>query len=85
MVSLPSWEVFERQSPEYKAGVLPRGIPRLALEAGVTTGWERYTGSRDRVVGLDRFGASAPGETAYSELGFNVEAVVERATTIARG
>jgi transketolase len=85
VVALPSWEIFDRQAPEYKASVLPAGIPRLAIEAGVTLGWERYTGSRDAVVGLDRFGASAPGGIAYAELGFNVQTVVDIATKIARG
>ncbi len=85
VVSLPSWEIFERQTPEYKASVLPAGIPSLAIEAGVTTGWERYTGSRDSIVGLDEFGASAPGEIAYAELGFNVQTVVDKATKLVRG
>jgi transketolase len=85
VVSLPSWEVFDGQTAEYRESVLPAGIPRLAIEAGVTLGWERYTGSRDAVVGLDRFGASAPGGIAYAELGFNVRSVVDKATKIARG
>ncbi len=85
VVSLPSWEVFDRQTPEYKASVLPAEIPRLAIEAGVTLGWERYTGSRDAVVGLEGFGTSAPGGIVYAELGFNVRTVVDKATKIARG
>jgi transketolase len=85
VVSLPSWEIFDRQAPEYKVEVLPAGIPRLAIEAGVTAGWERYTGDRGAVVGLDGFGVSAPGGKAYAELGFSVRTVVEKATKIARG
>jgi len=85
VVSLPSWEIFEQQSSDHKQSVLPDGIPRITLEAGVTVGWERYAGSRDAIIGLDRFGASAPGGVAYAELGFNVDSVVEKATKIARG
>jgi transketolase len=85
VVSFPSWEIFERQTPEYKAGVFPSDVPRLAIEAGTTIGWERYAGSRDRVIGLDRFGASAPGDVAYAELGFNVQAVVDKAAKIVEG
>jgi transketolase len=84
VVSLPSWELFDRQPPEYRAAVLPQGIPRLAIEAGTTIGWERYTGRRDAIVGLDGFGASAPGPVVYANLGFTVQAVVEKATKIVR-
>jgi transketolase len=84
VVSLPSWELFDRQPADYRERVLPPAIPALAIEAGVTIGWERYTGSREAVIGIDRFGASAPGAVAYAELGFNVQAVVEKATKIAR-
>jgi transketolase len=84
VVSLPSWELFDRQSPEYRASVLPPGIARLAIEAGITIGWERYTGRRDAIVGLDRFGASAPGPVVYANLGFTVQTVVEKATKIVR-
>jgi transketolase len=84
VVSLPSWKIFDRQPSEYRNQVLPPGIPRLAVEAGVPTGWEKYTGRSDAVIGLNRFGASAPGEIAYAKLGFNVQAVVERATEVAR-
>jgi transketolase len=85
VVSLASWEIFEGQPAGYRDMVLPPGVPRLAVEAGVSTGWERYAGKREAVVGLDRFGASAPGGIAYDKLGFNVDNVVERATRIARG
>ncbi len=74
VVSLPSFELFEAQDPAYREAVLgPR--PRLAVEAGATLGWERYA---DAAVGLDRFGASAPGPEVYARLGFTEEAVAER-------
>ena len=77
VVSMPSWDVFEQQSSAYKKKVLPKDVPAIALEAGVRTGWARYTGSEDRVLGIDRFGASAPGKTVYKEFGFTVDHVVE--------
>lgn len=77
VVSMPSWDVFEQQSSAYKKKVLPKDVPAIALEAGVCTGWARYTGSEDRVLGIDRFGASAPGKTVYKEFGFTVDHVVE--------
>ena len=79
VVSMPSWEIFSEQEIEYRRHVLPEGIPRLAVEAGVTLGWRDFVGSDGDVVGLDRFGASAPGETVLAELGFNAAHVVERA------
>ena len=77
VVSMPSWDVFEQQSSAYKKKVLPKDVPAIALEAGVRTGWARYTGSEDRVLGIDRFGASAPGKTVYKEFGFTVDHVVD--------
>jgi len=58
--------------------VLPPGVPKLAIEAGVTLGWERYVGEDGDIIGLDRFGASAPGGVALAKLGFNVDNVVDR-------
>ncbi|MCX7601223.1 MAG: transketolase [Meiothermus sp.] len=72
VVSLPCWEAFEAQPDTYRQGILPRSLPTLALEAGTTLGWERYA---HRVVGLDRFGASAPFADVYSKLGFTRERV----------
>ncbi|GIW35002.1 transketolase [Meiothermus sp.] len=72
VVSLPCWEAFEAQPVAYREGILPRNLPTLALEAGTTLGWERYA---QRVVGLDRFGASAPFADVYSKLGFTRERV----------
>ncbi|MGD0830784.1 MAG: transketolase [Terracidiphilus sp.] len=79
VVSFPSWKIFEEQSPDYKASVLPEGIPKLAVEAGATAGWWKYVGSNGDVIGLDRFGASAPGATVLAELGFTAENVAARA------
>jgi transketolase len=79
VVSFPSWRIFEEQSAAYKASVLPAGVPKLAVEAGATLGWWKYVGSNGDVVGLDRFGASAPGPVVMKELGFTAENVAARA------
>jgi transketolase len=82
-VSMPAWELFDAESPEYRETVLPRAVPRrLAVEAGATFGWERWVGTAGAVVGIDRFGASAPGEVVMKELGFTVEHVVTRARAL---
>ena len=78
VVSLPCWELFEAQSPAYRESVLPAGIPRVAVEAGATLGWERYVGSGP-VVGVDRFGASAPGAEVAARLGLTEDAVAAAA------
>jgi transketolase len=80
VVSLPCTELFEEQPQDYRDEVLPPSIPaRLAIEAGVRQGWDRYVGPNGDVICLDRFGASAPGDVALKNLGFNVENVVTRA------
>ena len=76
VVSMPSWELFESQSRAYQASVLPDGVPRVSIEAGRTSGWQRWTGIRGASVGIDRFGASAPGGEVADKLGMNVGAVV---------
>ncbi|WP_066173256.1 transketolase [Bacillus marinisedimentorum] len=77
VVSMPSWDRFEEQSEEYKEKVIPKSVKkRLAIEMAATFGWERYTGDEGKVLGIDRFGASAPGEKVVSEYGFNVGNVV---------
>jgi transketolase len=84
VVSMPSWELFAAEPAAYRAAVLPPGgPPRLAVEAGVTLGWERWVGAGGAVLGLDRFGASAPGEVLMRELGFTVDRVVARARALA--
>jgi transketolase len=82
VVSFPSWRIFEEQSASYKSSVLPAGVPRLAVEAGSTLGWWKYVGLNGAVVGLDRFGASAPGPIALKNLGFNPENVAAKAKTL---
>jgi transketolase len=82
-VSMPSWELFAAESADYRESVLPRAVSRrLAVEAGATFGWERWVGTAGAVVGVDRFGASAPGEVVLKELGFTVEHVVTRARAL---
>ncbi len=76
VVSLPCWEVFEDQGPEYRSETLPGGVPVLAVEAASSFGWDRYA---DATVTLDRFGASAPGTEALRHLGFTVDNVVAQA------
>jgi transketolase len=82
VVSMPSWKIFEEQSAEYKASVLTAGVPRLAVEAGATLGWWKYVGLDGDVVGIDRFGASAPGPIVMKEFGFTAENVAARAKKI---
>jgi transketolase len=84
VVSFPSWKIFEEQSPEYKASVLPAGVPRLAVEAGATLGWWKYVGLDGDVIGLDRFGASAPGPIVMKELGFSGENIAARAKKLVK-
>ena len=80
VVSMPSTSVFDRQDAAYRATVLPPGVPRVAIEAGVTEGWRKYVGAADdpraAVVGIDRFGESAPGGVLFKHFGFTVENVV---------
>jgi transketolase len=80
VVSMPSWELFDEQPAEYRAAVLgPAGVARLAVEAGVSQGWSRYTGERGAMFGIQRFGASAPGKEVLRHYGFTVENVVTQA------
>ena len=78
VVSMPSTSVFDRQDPAYRTSVLPPGIPRLAIEAGVSDFWRKYVGLEGEVIGIDRFGESAPAAEVFKFLGFTVENVVER-------
>jgi transketolase len=76
VVSMPSWDLFAAQDDAHRASVFPDGVPRVAVEAAATFGWERWA---DRCVGIDRFGASAPGNIALAELGMTVDNVVAAA------
>jgi transketolase len=83
VVSLPCWELFEEQPQDYRNEVLPPGVTaRLGIEAGVCQGWDRYVGPKGDVICLDRFGASAPGDVAMRELGFNAENVLKHAKAL---
>ena len=78
VVSMPSWDLFAMQDVAYREQVLPPAISaRVSIEAGVTAGWERWIGERGRAIGIDRFGASAPGKVVARNLGISPEAVVE--------
>lgn len=80
VVSMPSWELFEAQPIEYRNAVLPPHITaRVAVEAGITLGWRHYAGERGRIIGIDRFGASAPAGALFKEFGFTVENIVANA------
>jgi transketolase len=82
VVSMPSWELFFAQTPRYRTSLLPRSARKLAIEAGATLGWRDVVGDKGAVIGLDRFGASAPGPIAMDKLGFNVDNVVNTALGI---
>jgi transketolase len=79
VVSMPSWDRFALQPDEYRDDVLPPGVPTLAVEAGVSLGWERFA---DDVVAIDHYGASAPGGTVLREFGFTPENVAARARAL---
>jgi transketolase len=82
VVSMPSWELFAKQTHDYRESVLPHDIPKLAIEAGVTLGWRDHVGDDGDVIGLDRFGASAPGPEVMKNFGFDVDRVVEKALSL---
>jgi len=82
VVSMPSWELFDEQEEKYRQGVLPAGVPVLSVEAGITMGWAKYTGSRGDSLGIDHFGASGPGPTVMAKFGFTPEYIVARALAL---
>ena len=85
VVSMPSWELFDAQSKNYRQEVLLPSIhARLAVEAGASQGWHRYVGDRGDVLGVDRFGASAPGDVVMREYGFTVENVCKKSLALLR-
>jgi transketolase len=86
VVSLPCWELFERQDAAYRESVLPRAVrARVAVEAGVSLGWERWVGDDGAIVGLDHFGASAPAGTIFEKFGFSVDRVAGVARDVVAG
>ena len=76
IVSMPCWEIFEGQSDEYKISLIPdRGAMKISMEAGITHGWEKYIGPNGLSIGINHFGASAPGKNLAQEFGFTAEQV----------
>lgn len=85
VVSFPSWEIFAQQDQAYKDEVLPPDVKtRMAVEAGSTFGWDRWVGDHGRIIGIDKFGASAPGDRVMKEYGFSVANVIENALDLLR-
>jgi transketolase len=85
IVSMPSWELFDAQPRSYRDSVLPPSVrARLAVEAGATQGWCKYVGGEGDVIGVDHFGASAPGDVVMREYGFTVVNVYERAMQLVK-
>jgi transketolase len=85
VVSLPCWEAFEAQDAAYRESVLPRDLRRrVTIEAGATTGWERFAGDEGAMIGIDHFGASAPAGTIFAKLGFSADRVTDVARRVVR-
>jgi transketolase len=83
VVSLPSWEIYEAQSEDYRRAVIPPGSKaRVSIEAGSTLGWRRYVGDSGVSIGIDHFGASAPGKVLYEKFGITAQRVVTEAIRI---
>jgi len=83
VVSFPSWEIFAEQPQEYRDEVLPPSVKcRLAVEAGVTFGWQKWVGDHGAVIGIDGFGASAPGGVVMKEYGFTVDHVIDESLAL---
>ena len=85
VVSVPSWDLFEQQPKSYRDAVLPPSVTaRLSVELGITQGWDRYVGPQGDMLGIDRFGGSAPAEVLLEKFGFTVDNVVARARALLR-
>jgi transketolase len=82
LVSLPCWELFDAQTEDYRNSVFPAGVKKVAVEAGASLGWHKYTGSDGDVIALDHFGASAPYETIYKHFGLTPENIANRALSL---
>ncbi len=86
LVSFPSWELFKEQTPEYRAQVLPSDIPlRIAVEAGIAQGWERWIGDRGRILSIEKYGASAPYKTIFEKYGLTSAAILTLAQDLLGG
>ena len=84
VISMPSTSVFDRQDAAYRAAVLPRGVPRVAVEAGVSDYWRKYVGLEGAVIGIDRYGESAPGPELFKHFGFTVDRVAAAVKSVIR-
>jgi len=84
VVSMPSFKIFEEQDEAYKMSIFPHGVPKISVEAGATLGWYKYIGRDGIAIGLDRFGASAPGPIALEKLGISVAHCVEAAKSLVK-
>ena len=84
VVSMPSFKIFEEQSEEYKMSIFPHSVPKISVEAGATMGWWKYIGRDGVAIGIDRFGASAPGPIVLEKLGISVANVVEHARKLVK-
>jgi transketolase len=83
VISMPSWELFEQQPESYRHQIMPPNLrKRIAVEAGATLGWYKYTGLDGTIIGLDHFGASAPAEELFEKFGLTPEAVVTAAENL---
>ena len=85
LVSFPSWELFAAESPEYRESVLPPGVTaRIAVEAGVSQGWERWVGDRGAIIAINHYGASAPAKSLFENFHFTTDAIIEQASQMLR-
>jgi len=84
VVSMPSFKIFEEQTDEYKLSIFPHGVPKISVEAGATMGWWKYIGRDGVAIGVDRFGASAPGPIVLEKLGISVGHVVDAAKKLVK-
>jgi len=84
VVSMPSFKLFDKQSEEYQLSIFPHGVPKIAIEAGATMGWYKYIGREGVAIGIDRFGASAPGPIALEKLGISTGHIVETAKKLVK-
>jgi len=83
VVSMPSWEIFDKQQEDYKKRVIPEDVRlKVAIEAGVSMGWQKYVGCNGEIIGIDRFGKSAPYKVLFEKFGFTADAVAKKVEEI---